>query len=43
MRVAEFSKAAFAFGNVISIDPDTGDAWSNLASCNIAQKKFKEA
>lgn len=35
MRTKEFSKASYAFGNVISLDPDTGDAWSNLASCNM--------
>ena len=43
MRTKEFSKASYAFGNVISLDPDTGDAWSNLASCNMQMKKYKEA
>jgi Tfp pilus assembly protein PilF len=43
MRVSEFSKAAYAFGNVISLDNQMGDAWSNLASCNMSMKKFKEA
>ena len=33
MRISDFKKAAYAFGNVISIDPDTSDAWSNLATC----------
>ena len=43
MKVQEFTKAAYAFGNVISLDNQEGDAWSNMASCNIALKKFKEA
>jgi len=43
MRVNQFDKALKAFSETISIDDSQGEAWGNMASCYIYQKKMKEA
>ena len=33
MRLEQFEKAIFAFGNVVSIDEQQTEAWGNIANC----------
>ncbi len=43
MRLNQFEKALKAFSESISIDDTQGEAWGNMASCYMYQKKSKEA
>jgi len=43
MRLNQFDKALKAFSETISIDDTQGEAWGNMASCYMYQKKMKEA
>ena len=43
MRLEQFDKAIFCFGNVVSIDESQTDAWANIANCYAMQNKFTEA
>lgn len=43
MRLNQFEKALKAFSESISIDDSQGEAWGNMASCYMYQKKTKEA
>ena len=43
MRLNRWSKAIYAFGNVLSIEPQEGEAWSNVANCYMQQGKNREA
>jgi len=43
MQTKQFEKALQAFSECISIDDTQGEAWGNMASCFIYQKKPKEA
>ena len=43
MRLEQFEKAVFAFGNVVSIDEMNAEAWGNIANCYAIQEKFQEA
>ena len=41
MRLNQFDKALKAFSEAISIDDTQGEAWGNMASCYMYQKKIK--
>ena len=43
MRDKNFDKALKAFSECVSIDDSQGEAWGNMASCYMHQKKMKEA
>lgn len=43
MRMNQFDKALKAFSECISIDDSQGEAWGNMASCYMYNKKMKEA
>jgi len=43
MRMENFPKAIFCFGNTISINDRNDSAWGNIANCYAAQKKPIEA
>ena len=43
MRLEQWEKAIFAFGNVVSIDEHQVEAWGNIANCYAVQEKMKEA
>ncbi|CAG8533607.1 1542_t:CDS:1 [Paraglomus occultum] len=43
MRINDWVTAAEAFVRVISIDPENGEAWNNLASVLIKQNRKREA
>ena len=43
MRLEQYEKAIYAFGNSITIDERDTDAWGNIANCYHAQDKYVEA
>jgi Tfp pilus assembly protein PilF len=43
MRLNQFGKALKSFSECISIDETQGEAWGNMASCYMYEKKPKEA
>jgi tetratricopeptide (TPR) repeat protein len=43
LRIEDYETAIKAFARVTAIDPDNGEAWNNLASVYIKQKKLIEA
>lgn len=43
MRLEQFDKAIFAFGNTVSIDEKSTEAWGNISNCYAVQGKFTEA
>ena len=43
MRLEDFKKAIFSFGNVVSIDERKTEAWANIANCYVVQKKYFQA
>ena len=43
MHIDEYDKAIRAFNRVTILDPENGEAWNNLASVYIKQKKLRES
>lgn len=43
MKLNEYQKALKAFSECICIDETQGEAWGNMASCYLQDKKYKEA
>jgi hypothetical protein len=43
MRSQDWKNAVYAFGVSISIDDQSGEAWCNIASCQMQDGKEKEA
>ena len=43
MRLEQWEKAIYAFGNVVSIEESNAEAWGNIANCYAVQEKFTEA
>lgn len=43
MRIKQFDKALKSFSECISIDDTQGEAWGNMASCYMFNKKPNEA
>ncbi|KAI8925868.1 hypothetical protein BC831DRAFT_458966 [Entophlyctis helioformis] len=43
MRIDDYDKAIVAFSRVTAIDNENGEAWNNLASAYIKQRKLREA
>ena len=43
IKLENYEKAIFAFGNVITYDESHGEAWSNIATSYLQLKKYREA